>query len=53
MGPLQGKVIEDLFPRDQNSKMRIARQLREEAGPCPGHIFLLLEVRRSSQSTYV
>ena len=33
MGPLQGKVIEDSFPRDQNSKMRRAGRLREGAGP--------------------
>ena len=53
MGPLQGKVIEDSFPMDQNCKLRTAGQLREETGPCPDHIFLLLEVRRSSQPTPV
>ena len=47
--PSQGKVIGDSFPTDWNSKMRVAGQLRKEAGPCPDHIFLILEVRRSPQ----
>ena len=34
------------FPVDGNFKTRIAGQLREEAGPCPGHIFLSLAVRK-------
>ena len=29
--------------------MRIAGQLRQEAGPCPDHIYLILEVRRPPQ----
>jgi len=40
-GPLQGKVIGDSFSMDQNSKRRIAGQLREEVGPCTEHIFLI------------
>ena len=42
----QHKAIGDSFPVDQNSKVRIAGQLRLEAGPCPDHIFLVLEVMR-------
>jgi len=41
-----GKAIGNSFPKDQNSKTRIAGQLREEAGPCRDHIFLIVEVRR-------
>ena len=37
---------EDLFPVDQNSKMRLTGQVREGAGPCPDHMFLILELRR-------
>ena len=44
--PPQGKVTRHSFPVDWNSKMRPAEQLREEAGPCPDHIFLILKVRR-------
>ena len=44
--PPQGKVTRDSFPVDWDSKMRLAEQLREEAGPCPDHIFLILKVRR-------
>ena len=36
----------DSFPVDQNSKMRTARQLREETGPCSDHIVFILQVRR-------
>ena len=42
----QDKVVGDSFSMDQKSKMTIAGQLREEAGPFPDHVFLLLEVRR-------
>ena len=45
----QGKVIGDSLSKDQNSKIRIAGQIREETGPCPDHIFLILEVRRPPQ----
>ena len=34
---------------DWNSKTKAAGQLREEAGPYPGHIFLVLEVKRPPQ----
>ena len=44
--PLQGKATGGSFPVDRNSKMRTARQLREEAGSCPDHIFLIFQVRR-------
>ena len=47
--PSQDKVIGDSFPTNWHSKMRVEGQLREEAGPCPDHIFLILEVRRSPQ----
>lgn len=40
-----GKVMGDSFLVDQNSEMRIVGQLSEEAGPCPDHAFLVLEVR--------
>ena len=36
----QGKAVGDSFSIDQNSKIRIAGQLREEAGPCPDYMFL-------------
>ena len=35
----------DLFLVDQNSEMSIVGQLSEEAGPCPDHVFLILQVR--------
>ena len=38
----QSKPIGNLFPIDQNSKTRIAGQLKEESGPCQDHIFLVL-----------
>ena len=41
-GPSRG-AIGDSFSVDQNSKTRIAEQLREEAGPCPDYIFLFSE----------
>ena len=41
----QGKTIGDSFLIYQNSKRRIAGQLREEARPCPDHIILILEVK--------
>ena len=44
--PPQGKAIEDSFSGDQNSTWRTAGQVREEAVPCPDHIFPILEVRR-------
>ena len=44
--PLQGKMIEDPLPVDENSKMRPERQLRQEAGPCPDLIFPILKIRR-------
>ena len=34
------------FPEDWNSKTKIAGQLREMAGPCPDHRFLIIGVRR-------
>ena len=39
MGP--SRVIGDSFSMDQNSKRRIAGQLREEVGPCTEYIFLI------------
>jgi len=44
MGPPQSKG--ETFPVD---KMRIAGQLREEAGPCADDICLILEVRGPPQ----
>ena len=41
-----GKAIGDSFCMDQNSKTRIAGQLREKNGLSPDHIFLIPEVRR-------
>ena len=37
------------FYIDGNSKTRIAEQLREVAGPCTDHIFLVSKVRRPSR----
>ena len=48
-GAPQGKAIGDSFYIDGNSKTRIAGQLREAAGPCTGHIFLVSKVRRPSR----
>ena len=45
-GPPRVKQFGDSFSTDQNSKMRIAGQLKEEAGPCKDHIFLVPKVRR-------
>ena len=45
-GPPRVKQVGDSFSIDQNSKTRIAGQLKEEAGPCKGHIFLVPKVRR-------
>ena len=45
-GVTPSKAIGDSFPEGQNSKTRIAGQLREEAGPSSDHIFLIPEVRR-------
>ena len=42
----QHKTIGDSFLVDQNFNTRIAGQLREEAEPCPDHIFLIPKVRR-------
>ena len=42
----QGKAIGDSFPMDWNSKMRLAGQLRQEAGPWPDPIPLIPEVKR-------
>ena len=42
----QHKAIGESFHVDKNSKVRIAGQLRLEAGPYPDHIFLVLEVMR-------
>ena len=39
----QGKAVGDSFSVDQNSKIRIAGQLREEAGPCLDYMFLFSE----------
>ena len=41
----QGKAIGDSFPMDGNSKTRIVRELREEAGPCTVHGVLISKVR--------
>ena len=48
--PPQGKAIGDSLSIDQNSKTRIAGQLREEAGPCTDHIFLIPKVKRPPQT---
>ena len=48
---IQGKVIRDSFSMDQNSKMRLGGQLREEAGPCSDHIFLFLKAGDLSNHT--
>ena len=45
-GSPHGKAIGNSFPEGQNSKTRIAGQLREEAGPSSDHIFLIPEVWR-------
>ena len=42
----QDKATGNSFPIDQNSRTRRAGQLREKAGPCPDHVFLILKVRR-------
>ena len=44
-----GKPTGDSFPVDRNSKMRITGQLKQQAGPCPGHVFLIPKVRRTPQ----
>ena len=36
-------MIGDSFLTDRNFKMRIRENLREEARPCPDHIFLIHE----------
>ena len=41
--PLQGKAVRDSFPMDWNSKMRIAGQLRDEAGPSQTTYFSFLK----------
>ena len=46
-----GKATGDSFSADWNSKTRIAEQLREEAGPCPDPLFLVLEGRRTPDHT--
>jgi len=48
--PPQGKAIGASLAIDQNSKTRIAGQLREEAGPCTDHIFLIPKVKRPPQT---
>ena len=48
-GAHQGKMIGDSFPVNQNSKIKIAEQLRKRAGPCPDHRLLIPEVRRPPQ----
>ena len=45
-GPPRVKQVGDSFSVYQNSKTRIAGQLKEEAGPCKDHIFLVPKVRR-------
>lgn len=45
------KRLGDSFPIDCNSRRRIAGQLREESGPCPGDIFL--KVRETSLTIHV
>ena len=49
MPPPLHKTIGDSFLVDQNFNTRIAGQLREEAEPCPDHIFLIPKVRRPPQ----
>ena len=49
MDSQHGRAIGDSFPMDWNSKTKAAGQLREEAGPYPGHVFLILEVKRPPQ----
>ena len=46
MPTLEDKAIRDSFPVNLNSRMRMAGQLREGAGPCPDHIFPILKVSR-------
>ena len=46
------EVIGDLFPVNQNSKIRTAGQLREEAGHCPDHIFFPSESGDLPDYTY-
>ena len=41
--PLSRAKSLDSFPMDQNPKTRLRGRLREEAGPCSGHIFLFLK----------
>ena len=48
-GPPRVKQVGDSFSIDQNSKTRIAGQLKEEAGACTDHIFLVPEVSRPPQ----
>ena len=36
-------------PPPPQSDWRFARQLRQEAEPCPNHIFLILKVRKPPQ----
>ena len=51
---LPGFSVHGIFPGKSTGvgchfllqKRRVAGQLREEAGPCPDHIFCILEVRR-------
>ena len=45
-GPPRVEQFGDSFSTNQHSKMRIAGQLKEEAGPCKDHIFLVPKVRR-------
>lgn len=44
----QDKAIGESLPVDENSKTRIAGQLREQAGPCTDHAFLYLGHETSS-----
>ena len=44
--PARVKQLEIHSLLTETPKMRAARWLREEAGPCPDHVFLVLEVWR-------
>ena len=44
---LERKAIGDSFSSGQNSKTGVGGQLREEAGPCTDHIFLVPKVEAS------
>ena len=49
----QGKTIGDLLSTNQNSKTRIAGQLREEAGPCTDPHISCSQSQETSSTTHV